>query len=681
MELRPYQPIFMATPQQGVRSDMMMAHHLGAAVGTVRPEDIMRPPTINGSGTGTESVHISSSASGKGPSYTTDINSFPPTALPHPSVVIPPTNTSSNSASHTPSSSNLPPSSFSHRKQPTSSDPVPSPAAVSSPIPSADVLRLRTIGPGNERSFVSSTEVSSNRPLFSPTERSMSVSGAPHTSEPRVQAPVRTYGKQSSSRGTPSPQKQPTRTPIVLSSSPVSETPVRSPARGSPSKKRRPVNISDDEEEEEEQVEARTPKSRVEVVLPVSNPFSERRSSAERALTTKSKVPPQGDRHASPDPLDSITSQNPSPAKLAPASSATTGRGESIKGDEPSSSKRGSSRIANNKAKEAAEKEERRRKRREEKEKARLAEEKKRIAEEKKAQRTSRGHATNAPSRRRGRESSPQPVPDPPVEEDMVEESIMEISPPLPKATDSNRKKRKSDVAKLGQIDDGDEDGEFDPQQAESEVIAKGTGQGKNKKVKKSPAKRAKKGAIEVVEAVEQAVQDEAPIGEENQEVVVQDIEVEEAPVKSLSPPPAPAKTESPKRPPLRPTSSNTSTPNSSVCRVSPGPTKLDGTYSTPSGIKWKAPRNDLTTVLAKFGGTKRTGMSKRLRIAPLHQKIGTPVKALPPAPKKPEKKKKGDESDEEDEEEEEESDGEGGVRQKVKVKKGKGLEWFMVED
>lgn len=75
--------------------------------------------------------------------------------------------------------------------------------------------------------------------------------------------------------------------------------------------------------------------------------------------------------------------------------------------------------------------------------------------------------------------------------------------------------------------------------------------------------------------------------------------------------------------------------------------------------------------------------MSRRLRIAPLHAKIGPPVKALPPVPLKPVRKKKGD-SDEEDEEEEsvgeEESDGEGGVR-KVKKGKGRGIEWFMVED
>jgi len=90
-----------------------------------------------------------------------------------------------------------------------------------------------------------------------------------------------------------------------------------------------------------------------------------------------------------------------------------------------------------------------------------------------------------------------------------------------------------------------------------------------------------------------------------------------------------------------------------------------------------------LTTVLSKFAGAKTTGMSKRLRIVPLHAKIGTPVKALPPVPLKPVRKKKGDndDEDEEDEEPEEESDGEGGIRKVVKKGKVKGMEWFMVED
>ncbi|WWD20634.1 hypothetical protein CI109_105110 [Kwoniella shandongensis] len=666
MELRPYQPYPVPTMYQHPVQGTTMAHHLGAGVGTVRPEDIMRPPTIN-SRTGTESVHATSSGSGKGPSYITDISSFPPTALPVPSAVVPPTNTSSNSTSHTPSSSsNLPPSSFSHRKPPTSSNPIPSPA-YSSPIPSADIMRLRTSASGNDRSHISSTEVSSNRPLFSPPDRTpLSTNGGP-ASEPRVTAPVKTYGKNaSSSRLTPSPQKPLAPSRVVLSSSPMSEG--RAPALRSPSKKTRPIVLSDsEEEEEEEQIEAMTPRSRLAVVVPFSKPASARSEVPNSTLL----------RHTSPDPLDNLTGQRPSPIKPAPASSATTGNG-----DISSSSKRASSRISEKQAKEAAEKEERRRKRREEKEKQRLAEERKRIAAEKKERASASASATETQSRRKRKETTPPPAPI--VEEDAAEDSIVEIDPPIPKSTETNVKKRKSEVAELPDPDD--EDGDFDPRQMEVEVQGKGQAKAKEKKTKKSPAKRGKKSVVEVQEVVKQPEEIVAPV-EVNQEEVaeepVQEEEAEaEAPAKSPSPPPAPAKSESPKRPPLRPTSSNTSTPNSSVYRDSPGPMKPDGTRDTPGGIKWKAPRNDLTTVLAKFGGTKRTGMSKRLRIQPLHQKIGTPVKALPPPPKKPEKKKKGEESDEDDDEEdEEESDGEGGVRKKVKVKKGKGLEWFMVED
>ena len=91
--------------------------------------------------------------------------------------------------------------------------------------------------------------------------------------------------------------------------------------------------------------------------------------------------------------------------------------------------------------------------------------------------------------------------------------------------------------------------------------------------------------------------------------------------------------------------------------------------------------RNDLPAVLSKFSGTKTAGMSNRLRIAPLHAKIGPPAKALPPVPQKAVRKKKGDSDDEDEEDDgEEESDGEGGTR-KVKGAKGRGMEWFMVED
>ena len=88
---------------------------------------------------------------------------------------------------------------------------------------------------------------------------------------------------------------------------------------------------------------------------------------------------------------------------------------------------------------------------------------------------------------------------------------------------------------------------------------------------------------------------------------------------------------------------------------------------------------------MSKFGGARQSGMSRKYKIAPLHSKIGTPAKSLPPVPLKPVRKKKGDESEEDDDEEEEEevSDGEGGtvMVKKEKAKKVKGMEWYMVED
>jgi len=70
--------------------------------------------------------------------------------------------------------------------------------------------------------------------------------------------------------------------------------------------------------------------------------------------------------------------------------------------------------------------------------------------------------------------------------------------------------------------------------------------------------------------------------------------------------------------------------------------------------------------------------MSKRHRIAPLHAKIGTPAKALPPVPQKPVKRKKGDESDDKDSDQGGSEDENGVRKPKSKVK---GMDWFMVED
>lgn len=85
-----------------------------------------------------------------------------------------------------------------------------------------------------------------------------------------------------------------------------------------------------------------------------------------------------------------------------------------------------------------------------------------------------------------------------------------------------------------------------------------------------------------------------------------------------------------------------------------------------------------MSSLLSKFPGSKPTGMSRRLKIVPLHTKIGPPPKRLPPPPPKPVKRKKGD--SDEDDESEYESDGQGGTRKKVKSNE-RGMEWFMVED
>ncbi|KAL1409829.1 hypothetical protein Q8F55_003828 [Vanrija albida] len=97
----------------------------------------------------------------------------------------------------------------------------------------------------------------------------------------------------------------------------------------------------------------------------------------------------------------------------------------------------------------------------------------------------------------------------------------------------------------------------------------------------------------------------------------------------------------------------------------------LQPARSTPSGtprtVKYKAASgsDNLASALLKLPGAKRSGLSKRLRIAPLHAHIGTPARVLPPPPPKPSKKKVESDDD---------SDDEG------KIKVGS-REWLMMED
>ncbi|KAI9633564.1 uncharacterized protein MKK02DRAFT_38220 [Dioszegia hungarica] len=150
----------------------------------------------------------------------------------------------------------------------------------------------------------------------------------------------------------------------------------------------------------------------------------------------------------------------------------------------------------------------------------------------------------------------------------------------------------------------------------------------------------------------------------------------------SPEPPHSPYRPAGTSRPPLTAVPARvTNIASSSSPRHSPGPMSEKGTPLRPDGIKFKTERNDLASVLSKFPKSRFAGMSRRLKIAPLHSKIGPPKKELPPAPKKAEKRKKGDSDDDEDDEEDEEDDedGEGGV--KKKKSKEKGIEWYMMED
>ncbi|WVR08615.1 hypothetical protein IAU60_005670 [Kwoniella sp. DSM 27419] len=735
MELRPYAPTpasLLASMSPGQHPPYRYSGGMVPGLRTVRPEDIMRPPTVYGSTSSrTESIDASSGYGGsRQPSsgYRSDIMSYitpdqarivvPPTNSgnrPSPIAIQPQYNSSISSGSRTthsiPYSSpshghgQLIPSSLNHRKPPapTPSSTIPS-LANSSPAPAGAIP-----------SHISSTELSSNRPLFSSPQGSSNGNAAqatPADSWSRVPPVLKTYGR-SSNKSTPSPTKKIPDTrpsePIQLSLSPPSARPSPPPE---PRKKATTIveHLSDEDDEEQEQVELRLTeqliRSRVEVVLParpVSTGKKDKQKESPAEPLDASRDEQLDRRAASPDPLDVLHPDHRTPAKarrpssvIHPSSSAltTASQGESI----GESSRRASSRVADNKLKEEQAKEERRRKRREEKERKRLEEEARARPKDKRAERSPAKATTVSVNRRRVMSEDDDIVPLP--QDDImnafeVEESVVEI--PAPVAELKTAKKRKSEVVEEKEAED-----DFDPAlggQVSKKDKSKPTPKGK--KGKKAPSKKAKKAEATVVEAMpeteielepfeevddkaekpaavteevvaEQAVVDVAdePMAEEDQE---------QQPAESLSP----AKSPSPvRRPPLRPTSSNISTPSASYIsnRPSPGPAKPDGSPALVGGIKWKAPRNDLSSLLAKFGGAKRSGMSNRLKIVPLHQKIGPPAKVLPPAPKKPEKKKKGDVDSDEDEDEEVEYDVDGNVIKKPKDGK-KSLEWFMMED
>ncbi|WWC72469.1 uncharacterized protein I206_106431 [Kwoniella pini CBS 10737] len=681
MELRPYLP--PDGTMNDVHTGIGYGHGLPPSIGTVRPEDIMKAPTVStnsnshsGSSKAMESINDNSS-NPSGPNlssaYNPSIQSFPSPSVNNPQTVngltgSPALNQPSSSSGN---SSNPPiPTSFPHLKQPTSSTTIPSPAW-SSPLPPTRSLHL------------SSTEASSNRPLFSSTEGS----GIPPPITPDTRPPVRTtYGK--TSKITPSPEKLPTR--VELSSSPTSE-PHHLSARlrsKSPIKKRQNTILSD-EEEEEEPIEVRSSapivngpisKSRVEIVLPKSRPPSASRTKSEEEQTKKY-------RHHSPDPLDSLEGSGDTPAKnYQPSSSAITS--STIEGG---SSRRASSRVADNKAKEVAEKEERRRKRREEKERQKASEEARPNAsiKEKSPVKLDSPSKAKSPIKGKGTLDEPIDIDDSLMPQNLPSAEAIPALPPAPAPAPKGRK-RKSDVALLG---DDDADQDFDP---------KSTAKAKAKKAKKEKPPVGKKGknaqkavkppvpeldleSKSVIEDFGEPNEEENEKMEEDEVEQVKETVVEEeimaevtVPIKSPTPPP-PAKPASPIRPPLRATSSITSTPSAPSLshRPSPGPFARDGTPSASGGIKWKAPRNDLSSVLAKFGGTKRSGLTTKVKIIPLHQKIGPAVKAPPPAPKKPQKKKIDSDEEEEDENGSEDEDGSKRAARDAK----KTMEWLMMED
>ncbi|WVQ95557.1 hypothetical protein IAU59_002654 [Kwoniella sp. CBS 9459] len=709
----------------------------------------MRPPSAATLGTGTASGsggtsgYVSSISGSSGSKRDTSsahyspIQSFPPTYQQQ--VAVPATHSNQpvsapgsgsgsgpgsvstpSTGGYPPSSfgnGNLIPSSFSHRKQPTSSNPVPS--AYSSPLPPPPPAQGLPVP-----CHVSSTELSSNRPLFSSTQGSGNPGSAPRQDEwARLPPVVRTYGK-TNLNSTPTPAYRPANREIaeqiLLSSSPISEPAVVSPGKrksASPTKKRSQIVISDDDEtEEEEYVEMRTPaavaitsqqgppRSRVEVIVPKSRPPPATKSDRNAPKTPKTNT--RAKRHsASPDPLDLLASSSRTPARVdaatghgLPSSSAISGssRGGSVApslAGADGSSRRASSRVADNMAKAEKEKEERRRKRREEKERKKLEEEggiakgSEQENEKAKAKARPKSPVKTIPAKRR--------EPSPPAaisEMAEIEESVIEIPPPPQYAatTERSSRKRKSDAAELNDVGDGgDEEFNSAEQEGKSKAKPKAAKKGKKPTPKKGKGKKVEPKAVEP--ELEEVVVEPEPDIEVPSKPVDEDLPVEEEvedeqtkePPKEPTVPPAP-KSVSPARPPLRATSSNISTPSASsaVHRPSPGPTKPDGSSLAPGGIKWKAPRADLSSVLAKFGGAKRSGMSKRLKIAPLHQKIGPGVKALPPPPKKPEKKKAVDDDDGDDEDNEDnwEEDEDGNRVKKVKDGK-KGMEWFMVED
>ncbi|KAK4686327.1 hypothetical protein P7C73_g3800, partial [Tremellales sp. Uapishka_1] len=551
------------------------------------------------------------------------------------------------------------------------------PATGSSALPPSSFVPLSPSVPfQHSTTFTNST---ASRQLFSPTQTSNRGPPAPSSSASAgaaaVQRIARTYGKPTlASRAGSTTSRSPGRAdhpaPVRLSSSP-----------SSPDKGDAPCLSSSDDEVDPGETSLKVPKLALQVVLPASR-------SADK--TTSHKSISMSERRPSPDPLDSLSAR-PSVSK-----SASMAHGS-----------RKSGRVADNEAKQLAEAQERQRKRAErkarEKEQAEKAAREGRMADESERKGVERRSADSVHSLQRDKSKNVVREVGPDQEKsksfakevgmereksksihqeielvDFEEDEAVEVvENPTPPEVPTEGEKQRSRV-----IDD-DEDDDFIPEKPSKKA--------KKTPVKKKAAPKPKKGAaapskaaaaqekkqlaeeapkqsdeihLEVAKPVEKGIETAV----EEEEAVQNIVEEEETVQKSPTPP-----VEIP--PHTSPLKNITPALNAPRPRLS---SVASGSAPKPGSIIQYKNKNDLSAVLAKFPGAKRSGMSKKFKIPSLHSKIGPPAKPLPPAPVKAVRKKKGDESDEESSEEE--SDGEGGRRKKDK-NKAKGMEWYMVED
>ncbi|OXG41058.1 hypothetical protein C360_00843 [Cryptococcus neoformans Bt15] len=701
MELRPVELTEASTVQQ---------------VFPVRPDmsgEIMPPP--NTVPTTTETIEASTNSSAKQLTYLSEIGTFTPSnGNADTSILVPCTDSNNTPTTNTTSSSKvLPPSSLPPHVRPASDDLYSSPAPFVPPY-----VQGSSSNNGSHPSHMSSTEVSSNRPLFSPNQLQSSVPSESSAELPAKK--VKTYGK--SSQATPSSSSikrfgDGLAAPIGVSSS--------SPRAAHPQDKGEST-----------------------IFYPEGEDGVSLRSAG---LRRSSQSPQKQANLASPDPLDSLAKKR----KLLAASRAVV---EVTLPGHLSPTKKAFEITAGDKDS--------------------AVRKRKRAGSAESEKPTSRGKEVEQPQVASDAEliqSSPANANLP------VEASTLLLAPVNPQASQISSvsalssapansisastsgpaskpksKKRKSDPLEIPDIDDGVDD-DFQPETRKAKLKPKTKAKSKETKEKtekKTPAKKGKKAlsSAEVAEEPEgvpatvtsasndteqstmtsnmaEAVEPElalAPATEPTPEVqsviepqlptapkpaaepilaapgpkptkaskkkasskkkaTRQPIEVADkensrspskspakSPTKPANPPEQPSSTNAvrsptPPRQPLARASSNTgiSTPqpsSSSSRTMSSG-----GREGTPVDVKFRNPRKDLPSVLAKFGGHKPTGMSKKLKIVPLHSKIGPPAKALPPVPKKPQKKV-------ESEDEDDEVDGE------KKIKPGS-KEWLMMED